>query len=198
MWFKAGSPSYAGNMKAAGNLTMEYGFHRGIWSWGGISFVVTTRGNHDLVFQKGGNLHCFFWRLNFLFFFNPNVVPEGNIIIEGKISPNPTSGGHINDNYSVKRPLNIYHSLVQWCRQVSHFRPIYTQLRSINFVFACVYYSARSLFEYIVGSNYDLSGNSANAHVKCLMAQTQRMHACIQSISQRNLKVNIRPFKKEI
>ncbi len=31
-------------MNAAGNVTMEYDFDRGIW--GRISFVVTTRGNH--------------------------------------------------------------------------------------------------------------------------------------------------------
>ena len=31
-------------MNAAGNRAMEYGFDRGIW--GGLSFVVTTRGNN--------------------------------------------------------------------------------------------------------------------------------------------------------
>ena len=58
MSFKAESPSYAGNMNAAGKRTIEYGFERRIW--GGISFVVTKRGNHALVLQKGGNLHCLF------------------------------------------------------------------------------------------------------------------------------------------
>ena len=35
MRFKAESPSYAGNMNAAGNTTMDYAFGRGIW---GICF----------------------------------------------------------------------------------------------------------------------------------------------------------------
>ncbi len=52
MRFKAESPSYAGNMNAAGNMTMEFGFDRGIW--GGISFVVSTRGNHAPVSKKAG------------------------------------------------------------------------------------------------------------------------------------------------
>ena len=37
-------------MNAAGSMTMEYGFDRGIW--GGILFVVTTRGNHALSSAK--------------------------------------------------------------------------------------------------------------------------------------------------
>ena len=51
MGFKAESSSYAWYMNAAGNMTMVYGFERGIW--GEISFVVTTRGNHALVLLGG-------------------------------------------------------------------------------------------------------------------------------------------------
>ncbi len=71
MWFKSESPSYAENMNAAGNMTMEYGFDREY----GVEYHSSypTRGNHALVLQKGRNLHCLFWRLHFLFYFNPSI-----------------------------------------------------------------------------------------------------------------------------
>ncbi len=80
-------------MNAAGIMTMVYGFERGIWD--GISFVITTRGNHALGPPKRREFALFVLKIK-LFFFLIQVFFRENTIISGNISPNPPRSGYIN------------------------------------------------------------------------------------------------------